>query len=65
MRRYATLDATLDPSLCLNIPIRCGADKRKYFQLSFNFHAHYFSAHCDISLWFEDKHHGSVKITYL
>jgi hypothetical protein len=65
MRRHATLDATLDPNLRLNIPLKRGKDGENYFVMSHEFHAHYFSAHCDVSLWFEGRHHGSVKITYL
>lgn len=65
MRRHATLDVTLDPNLRLNIPVKRGKDGENYFVMSHEFHAHYFSAHCDVSLWFEGRHHGSVQITYL
>lgn len=65
MRLHAKLEATFDPVLCRKIPIRRGQDGNDYYETAFQFHAHYFSAHCQVSLWFQGQHHGAVQITYI
>jgi hypothetical protein len=65
MRRHATLKAKLDKRVRNRIPIERGADGEDYFEMEYDLHAHYFSAHCEVSLWFKDKQQGSVKIPYI
>jgi hypothetical protein len=64
MRRHATLNAKLDAKVRKGIPIKRGADGEDYYAMEYDLHAHYFSAHCEVSFWFEDKHQGSVKVIY-
>jgi hypothetical protein len=56
MRRHATLNAKLDAKVRKGIPIKHGADGEDYYAMEYDLHAHYFSAHCEVSFWFEDKH---------
>ncbi|GLI78720.1 hypothetical protein PoHVEF18_007041 [Penicillium ochrochloron] len=65
LRMHARLDTTFDPTLRLKIPLQRGRDGNDHYNTSFEFHAHYFSAHCQVSLWFEGQHHGAVQITYV
>lgn len=65
MRLHARLEVSLDATLRLNIPTRRGMDGKKYYGTHFQFHAYYFSANCQVSMWFEGKDHGAVQITYI
>ncbi|KAI2787514.1 hypothetical protein POX_f07882 [Penicillium oxalicum] len=65
VRQHATMKAELDDDLQRRIPIKTGQDGEKYYFIDYAFHAHYFSAHCDVSLWYEGRHQGSAQITYL
>lgn len=64
MEQHATLNPSLDRILKSHIPIVCGEDMEDYYQMSFDIHAAYFSAHCEYTLWFEGKDHGTVKVDY-
>ncbi|KAF7717301.1 Uncharacterized protein PECH_005096 [Penicillium ucsense] len=65
VRQHATLEAKLDADLQQLIPIEIGYDGEKYYVVKFQFHAHYYSAHCSISLWYQSRQQGEVKISYL
>lgn len=65
MRLHARFEVSLDATLRRNIPIRRGMDGNSYYETHFQFHAHYFSAHCQVSMWFGGKDHGAVQITYI
>ncbi|KAJ5105553.1 hypothetical protein NUU61_002900 [Penicillium alfredii] len=47
------------------IPVVRGQDREDYYEVSFQIHATYYSAHCEYSLWFEGKNHGGVKVEYV
>lgn len=65
MRKHCELHPVLDQALRERIPVSLGKDGEEYYTVSYKIHANYYSAHCDHSLWFEDKNHGTVKVDYL
>lgn len=65
MEEHAVLHPELDPILRMRIPTVRGADMKRYYQVSYEIHATYYSAHSEYSLWFEGKNHGVVKVDYV
>lgn len=64
VKEHATLNPRLDRILKARIPIRRGKDGCDYYEPHYQIHAAFFSAHCEYSLWFEGKNHGSIKVDY-
>lgn len=65
MRPHAVLHPALDSQLRERIPSVRGADGKDYYQVSYEIHAYHYSAHCEYSLWFGGKDHGSVEVEYV
>lgn len=65
VRRHTVLNPTLDPKLRRKIQAARGMDGKDYFEVKYQIHAHYYSAHCEYTLWFQGKNHGSVKVQYV
>jgi hypothetical protein len=64
MKTHASLKPDLDTIQKSRIPVVRGKDGEDYYQIHYQIHARYFSAHCEYSLWYEGKDHGSVKVEY-
>lgn len=65
MQMHANLHPQLDSDLRKRIPVIKGEDNEEYYQAFYKIHASYYSAHCEYSLWFEGKNHGTVKVDYI
>ncbi|XHG03295.1 hypothetical protein AWENTII_006610 [Aspergillus wentii] len=65
MKQHAFLNPSLGVIQKARIPICLGKDGKNYNQIHFQIHAAYFSAHCEYTLWYEGKNHGSVKVDYV
>lgn len=65
MRRHTVLNPTLDPKLRRKIQSVRGIDGEDYWEVNYEIHAHYFSAHCEYSLWFGGKNQGSIEVEYV
>lgn len=61
IEKHATLDAPLHRIEKDNVPIYRGAGGQKYYRVIYEVRAAYFSAHCEYSLWYNDKDHGKVE----
>ena len=64
VKPHAILNPRLDRIQQDRIPTRHGADGRRYYQIDYEIHASYYSAHCEYKLWYEGRNHGSVKADY-
>ncbi|KAJ5569788.1 uncharacterized protein N7459_009218 [Penicillium hispanicum] len=65
MKEHAVLHPELNRILRKRIPIVKGADSHSYYSVNYGIHAHYYSAHCEYSLWFEGQKQGSVRVEYV
>ncbi|KOC14413.1 hypothetical protein AFLA70_335g001231 [Aspergillus flavus AF70] len=64
IKKHAVLNPNLDAIEKARIPVRLGQDDEEYYEVHFQIHATYFSAHCEYALWYEGKDHGSVRVDY-
>ncbi|RJE19396.1 Hsp70 protein [Aspergillus sclerotialis] len=64
IKQHACLSPRLNSILKERIPVVEGKDGNKYYQVEYQIHAAYFSAHCEYTLWFGGKDHGTVKVDY-
>ncbi|OJJ46617.1 hypothetical protein ASPZODRAFT_96949 [Penicilliopsis zonata CBS 506.65] len=64
MKKHARLDPNLSQIQKDRIPVVQGKDGENYYKIDFKIHAAYFSAHCEYTLWYEDKDHGYVDVRY-
>lgn len=39
-------------------------DKKKYYEIRYDIHSAFFSAHTEYSLWFQDECYGRVNAKY-
>ncbi|KAJ5347113.1 actin-like ATPase domain-containing protein [Penicillium brevicompactum] len=65
MKLHTVLHPQLDSILCQQIPRVHGADNEMYYDVAYEVHAVYYSAHCEYSLWFAGKNHGAVRVDYV
>lgn len=65
IKKHAILQPPLDRILKATIPVKVGADGKEYYKVKYDIQARYYSAHCEYSLWFGGKDHGSVKVDYV
>ncbi|KAJ6077563.1 uncharacterized protein N7446_000499 [Penicillium canescens] len=65
IKKHAILETPLDRIFKATIPVKIGAYGKEYYEVEFKIQARYYSAHCEHSLWFGGKDHGSVKIAYV
>ena len=64
IKKLGVLNPDLDAIEKARIPVRLGHDKEKYYEVHYQIQATYFSAHCEYTLWYEDKEHGTVRFDY-
>ncbi|KAK6812786.1 hypothetical protein RU639_011503 [Aspergillus parasiticus] len=64
IKKHAVLNLNLDAIEKARIPVCLGQDDEEYYEVQFQIHATYFSAHCEYALWYEGKDHGSVRVDY-
>lgn len=64
-KQHAVLNPRLDRIQKSRLQTCTGTDGEKYYQISFEIHAVYYSAHCEYTLWYEGKDHGRVKVDYV
>ncbi|GAB1197359.1 hypothetical protein APSETT444_006652 [Aspergillus pseudonomiae] len=64
IKKLRVLNPDLDAIEKARIPVRLGHDKEKYYEVHYQIQATYFSAHCEYTLWYEDKEHGTVRFDY-
>ncbi|PLB48097.1 actin-like ATPase domain-containing protein [Aspergillus steynii IBT 23096] len=64
-KRHAVLNPQLDKIQKDRLETCIGADGEEYYEISFEIHAVYYSAHCEYTLWYEGKDHGRVKVDYV
>ncbi|PIG87213.1 hypothetical protein AARAC_004202, partial [Aspergillus arachidicola] len=64
IKKHAVLNPNLDAIEKARIPVCLGQDDEEYYEVQFQIHATYFSAHCEYALWYEGKDHGSVRVDY-
>ncbi|PYI05259.1 actin-like ATPase domain-containing protein [Aspergillus sclerotiicarbonarius CBS 121057] len=64
-KTHAILNPVLSKSQKKRIPKCRGNDGEQYYEIAFKIDAAYFSAHCEYTLWYEGKNHGSVKVDYV
>lgn len=64
IKKHAYLSPKLNRILKERIPVVEGKDGNEYYQVNYEIHAAYFSAHCEYTLWFGGKNHGTVKVDY-
>jgi hypothetical protein len=65
IKKHAILEPPLDRISKATIPVKVGADWKEYYEVEYKIQARYYSAHCEHSLWFGGKDHGSVKVDYV
>ena len=65
MKKHADLNPPLSRIEKEGIPTSKGAVGEDYYDLEFEIHAAYFSAHCQYTLWYEGVNHGDVQVNYV
>jgi hypothetical protein len=60
-----TLTADLSSIPTSELPIKKGADRKKYYHIEYDIRVNFESAHMKYSLWFKNKCYGSVNAEYL
>ncbi|PWY74562.1 actin-like ATPase domain-containing protein [Aspergillus sclerotioniger CBS 115572] len=65
MKKHAILNPVLSKVQKKRISKSQGKDGEKYYQVAFKIDAAYFSAHCEYTLWYEERNYGSIKVDYL
>ncbi len=61
----AELTADLSSIPISELPIKKGADRKKYYHIDFQIRVNFEPAHMTYSLWYEKKCYGTVDAEYL